>query len=240
MKLEDTHLDVLTKAQKAQGMTDRDLAKLAQVSIPELNSIRSGGREPAALERLARTLGLRAVEIADLANGNWHAPTVALPPGVAMFTTPFADMTVNHFLIWDPTSLKAVAVDAGTDADALLACLDRHKLTLVKILLTHSHGDHVLELDRIREKTKAPAFSPEAEPVEGCKSVKNGQAFKVGCLSIRPIPFRAIRLVVPSTNSTASKALWPRSAMSCSPVQWAASVRDIVRPSNRSKPPCSN
>ena len=185
MKLEDTHLDVLTKAQKAQGMTDRDLAKLAQVSIPELNSIRSGGREPAALERLARTLGLRAVEIADLANGNWHAPTVALPPGVAMFTTPFADMTVNHFLIWDPTSLKAVAVDAGTDADALLACLDRHKLTLVKILLTHSHGDHVLELDRIREKTKAPAFSPEAEPVEGCKSVKNGQAFKVGCLSIR-------------------------------------------------------
>ena len=185
MKLEDTHLDVLTKAQKAQGMTDRDLAKLAQVSIPELNSIRSGGREPAALERLAKNLGLRPGEISDLANGNWHAPTVALPAGVAMFTTPFADMTVNHFLIWDPASLKTVAVDAGTDADALLACLERHKLTLVKILLTHAHGDHVLELDRIREKTKAPAFAPETEPVEGCKPVKNGQSFKVGGLTIK-------------------------------------------------------
>ena len=185
MNLEDTHLDVLTKAQKAQGMTDRDLAKLAQVSIPELNSIRSGGREPAALERLARTLGLRPGEISDLATGNWHAPTVALPSGVAMFTTPFADMTVNHFLVWDPGSLKAVAVDAGTDADALLACLERHKLTLVKIILTHAHGDHILELDRIREKTKAPAFAPETEPVDGCKPVKHGQSFKVGGLSIK-------------------------------------------------------
>jgi len=185
MKLEDTHLDVLTKAQKAQGMTDRDLAKQAQVSIPELNSIRTGGREPAAMERLAQTLGLRPTEVADLANGNWQPPTVAFPPGVAMFTTPFADMTVNHFLIWDPASLKAVAVDAGTDADALLACLERHKLTLVKILLTHAHGDHVLELDRIREKTKASAFCPESEPVEGCKPVKPGQSFKVGCLSIK-------------------------------------------------------
>jgi len=185
MNLEDTHLDVLTKAQKAQGMTDRDLAKLAQVSIPELNSIRGGGREPAALERLAKTLGLKPSKISDLANGTWHPPTVALPLGVAMFTTPFADMTVNHFLLWDPASLKAVAVDAGTDADALLACLARHKLTLVKILLTHAHGDHVLELDRIREKTKAPALAPEAEPVEGCKPVKNNQSFKVGALSIK-------------------------------------------------------
>ncbi|NCW27477.1 MAG: MBL fold metallo-hydrolase [Verrucomicrobia bacterium] len=185
MNLEDTHLDVLTKAQKAQGMTDRDLAKLAQVSIPELNSIRSGGREPAALERLANALGLRSASVSDLATGSWHPPTVALPSGVAMFTTPFADMTVNHFLIWDPSSLKAVAVDAGTDADALLACLGRHKLTLVKILLTHAHGDHILELDRIREKTKAPAFAPESEPVEGCKPVKNGQSFKVGSLSIK-------------------------------------------------------
>ncbi|NDE85522.1 MAG: MBL fold metallo-hydrolase [Verrucomicrobia bacterium] len=185
MNLEDSHLDVLTKAQKAQGMTDRDLAKLALVSIPELNSIRSGGREPAALERLAKALGLRPNEISDLANGSWHAPTVALPPGVAIFTTPFADMTVNHFLVWDPTTLKAVAVDAGTDADALLACLERHRLTLVKILLTHAHGDHILELDRIREKTKAPAFAPESEPVEGCKPVKNGQSFKVGSLSIK-------------------------------------------------------
>lgn len=184
MKLEDTILDILGKAQKGQGITDRDLCKIAQIGVPELNAIRSGRREPAALDRISRALGLKADQIAEMANENWHAPTVALPAGVMMFTTPFADMTVNHYLIWDPASLKAVAVDAGSDADPLLASLERHKLTLVKILLTHAHGDHVLELDRLREKTKAPAFAPEAEPVAACKPVKNGQHFKVGGLTI--------------------------------------------------------
>ena len=184
MKLEDGILDILGKAQKGQGITDRDLCKTANIGVPELNSIRSGRSEPAALERLSRALSLRPDQISEMANENWQPPTVALPPGVIMFTTPFADLTVNHYLVWDPTSLKAVAVDAGTDADALLAALERHKLTLAKIVLTHSHGDHVLELDRIREKTKAPAFAPEAEPVAGCKPVKNGQHFKVGALTI--------------------------------------------------------
>jgi hydroxyacylglutathione hydrolase len=101
-----------------------------------------------------------------------------------MFTTPFADMTVNHYLVWDPKSLQAIAFDAGTDADPLFAALTRHKLVLTKILLTHAHGDHILELDRIREKTKAPAFAPETEPVEGCEPVPNAKRFKVGALTI--------------------------------------------------------
>ena len=184
MNLEDTHLDVLIKAQKAQGITDRDLVKLAGITVPDLNNLRAGRREPTALERVARTLSLRPDSVIALANGAWSAPAVALPATVLKFTTPFADMTVNHYLVWDPKSLKAVAFDTGTDADPLFAALDRHKLTLDKIFLTHSHGDHILELDRIRERTKAEAFAPEAEPVEGCQPVANGKRFKAGALTI--------------------------------------------------------
>jgi glyoxylase-like metal-dependent hydrolase (beta-lactamase superfamily II) len=184
MNLEDTHLDVLIKAQKAQGITDRDLVKLAGITVPDLNSLRAGRREPTALERVARTLSLRPDSVIALANGAWSAPAVALPATVLKFTTPFADMTVNHYLVWDPKSLKAVAFDTGTDADPLFAALDRHKLTLDKVLLTHSHGDHILELDRIREKTKAEAFAPEAEPVDGCQALGNGKRLKVGPLTI--------------------------------------------------------
>ena len=95
MKLEDSILDILGKAQKGQGITDRDLCKTANIGVPELNSIRSGRREPAALDRLSRALGLRADQIAEMASETWQAPTVALPPGVMMFTTPFADLTVT-------------------------------------------------------------------------------------------------------------------------------------------------
>ena len=184
MNLEDTHLDVLLKAQKAQGMTDRDLVKLAGIAVPDLNNLRAGRREPIAIERVAQSLGLRSESVIALANEAWSAPAIALPTTVLKFTTPFADMTVNHYLVWDPKSLQAIAFDAGTDADPLFAALTRHKLELKKILLTHAHGDHVLELDRIREKTKTPAFAPEAEPVEGCEPVPNAKRFKVGALTI--------------------------------------------------------
>ena len=95
MKLEDSILDILGKAQKGQGITDRDLCKVANIGVPQLNSIRSGRREPAALERISRALGLRPEPISEMANENWQPPTVALPAGVMMFTTPFADITVN-------------------------------------------------------------------------------------------------------------------------------------------------
>lgn len=172
------------KAQKAQGMTDRDLVKLAEISVPDLNNLRAGRREPTAIEKMARVLGLRPDSVIALANGTWNAPAVALPPNVLQFTTPFADLTVNHYLVWDPKTRLAVAFDAGTNADPLFAALERHKLTLAKILLTHAHGDHVLELDRIIERTKAVGFTPEAEPLPGCKPVEDGQRFKVGGLHI--------------------------------------------------------
>ena len=129
MNLEDTHLDVLLKAQKALGITDRDLIRLSEISVPDLNNLRAGKREPTAIEKIAKTLNLRPQAVADLANGCWFAPAAALPPHVLMFTTPFDDMKVNHYLVWDPFTLKAVAFDAGTNADPLFAALQRHKLT---------------------------------------------------------------------------------------------------------------
>ena len=120
MNLEDTHLDVLLKAQKAQGITDRDLVKLAEITVPDLNNLRAGRREPTAMEKIARVLNLRPEAIIDLANGHWTAPAAALPPHVLQFTTPFADMTVNHYLVWDPKTLLATAFDTGTNADLSL------------------------------------------------------------------------------------------------------------------------
>ena len=66
MNLEDTHLDVLLKAQKAQGITDRDLVKLAEITVPDLNNLRAGRREPTAIEKIARVLNLRPGAIIDL------------------------------------------------------------------------------------------------------------------------------------------------------------------------------
>ena len=213
MNLEDTHLDVLLKAQKAQGITDRDLVKLAEITVPDLNNLRAGRREPTAIEKIARVLNLRPEAIIDLANSRWNAPAAALPPHVLKFTTPFADMTVNHYLVWDPKTLKAVAFDAGTNADPLFAALERHKLTLTHIFLTHSHGDHILELDRIREKTKAKAYAPDAEPIEGCEQYLTQKSLRSALLRSPPTPFPATRLGERFMKFMASIPLWPLSVM---------------------------
>jgi hydroxyacylglutathione hydrolase len=50
--------------------------------------------------------------------------------------------------------------------------------------MTHSHGDHILELDRLRERTGAEAWIGEKEPVAGARSFAVGKTFQVGALSI--------------------------------------------------------
>ncbi len=45
-------------------------------------------------------------------------------------------------VIWDGARRRAAVIDPGGDLERVVAELERHKLTLEKILLTHAHLDH--------------------------------------------------------------------------------------------------
>ena len=70
---------------------------------------------------------------------------------------------------------KAVAFDTGADCDDMLEAIEAHGLKLELILLTHSHGDHILELDRLRERTSAEAWIGEKESIAGAPIVCGGK-----------------------------------------------------------------
>jgi len=93
-------------------------------------------------------------------------------------------MTVNSYLAWDAASGAAVAFDTGADCSGMLALLAEKKLTLTLILLTHTHGDHIFDLDRLKEKTGAPAFVGDREPIDGAETFGAGRAFEAGALKI--------------------------------------------------------
>jgi hydroxyacylglutathione hydrolase len=93
-------------------------------------------------------------------------------------------MTVNAYLVWDPASLEAVAFDTGSDASGQLALIAAKKLHLSMILLTHTHGDHILDLDRLKEKTGAPAYVCKREPLDGVELFDAGRQFEAGALRI--------------------------------------------------------
>ena len=48
----------------------------------------------------------------------------------------------NSSVLWCEKTKKTAIVDPGGDLHKLKACLDKHGLTLEKILLTHAHIDH--------------------------------------------------------------------------------------------------
>ena len=53
------------------------------------------------------------------------------------------------YLIWDNKTKDTAIVDPAWDLTEVLNFIDRKKLRLRKILLTHSHHDHVNSIDII-------------------------------------------------------------------------------------------
>jgi glyoxylase-like metal-dependent hydrolase (beta-lactamase superfamily II) len=106
------------------------------------------------------------------------------------FSSDWGDLTVHSYLAWDLQTGEAVAFDTGADAGELLGFLRDHNLTLRLLLLTHAHGDHVFEMDRIVEKTGAKVLIGEGEGIPGVPTFATGEEFSIGNLTISTRPTR--------------------------------------------------
>ncbi len=117
--LEDNFSDVISKAQRGLEISDSDLAEKARLDASTMRKLRGGHFDELALFRVAPVLGLGARALSDLAQ-NEYRPAAREIDGLAMFNTPFHDMRVNAFLVWDPKPRKAIAFDTGADCRPML------------------------------------------------------------------------------------------------------------------------
>ncbi|MGH8093003.1 MAG: MBL fold metallo-hydrolase [Chthoniobacterales bacterium] len=181
--LEDNFTDILGKAQRGLGISDSQLSAKSGASAEAIRQLREGKFDRATAERVAPALQLNASALADLAQQKFQPGEIQLD-GLAQFNTPYHDMQVNAYLVWDPASGQAVAFDSGADCATMLDHAKRSGLTIRLILLTHAHPDHVADLRRLARETGAPVFlssrenEPEAEPIE------EGKTFQLGGLRI--------------------------------------------------------
>jgi glyoxylase-like metal-dependent hydrolase (beta-lactamase superfamily II) len=53
------------------------------------------------------------------------------------------------------------AVRMREDMESLATAIDRHKGTLVAVIFTHSHGDHLADIGLLREAIDAPIWGSE-------------------------------------------------------------------------------
>jgi glyoxylase-like metal-dependent hydrolase (beta-lactamase superfamily II) len=73
------------------------------------------------------------------------------------FSTGLID--TNSYLLACLSSKLAIVIDAGQNsAEKLISCAERHQLQIVKILLTHSHWDHIADIAVLKKSLHVPIY----------------------------------------------------------------------------------
>lgn len=76
-------------------------------------------------------------------------------------TFPVGPLQCNCTIIGDTVSKRALVVDPGGNAETILAVLAELALTVVAIIHTHAHLDHILAAGEIKKATGAPIYLHE-------------------------------------------------------------------------------
>jgi glyoxylase-like metal-dependent hydrolase (beta-lactamase superfamily II) len=69
---------------------------------------------------------------------------------------PVGLLQCNCSILGDEFSGEAIVVDPGDDIPRIMALLERHKLRLTQILITHAHIDHIAGAGRPKNQTRPP------------------------------------------------------------------------------------
>lgn len=69
---------------------------------------------------------------------------------------PVGPLQCNCSIIGDETTHEAMVIDPGDDIEDIAAIIERHKLQVKQIVITHAHIDHVGGAMKLRARTGAP------------------------------------------------------------------------------------
>jgi len=188
--LEDNFDDVINKTQRGLNVSDEDLALRAEVTIEDLRKVKAGETIYAVIRRVARHLRLNPNSLEALARKSWYPEIPVYPRGFAMFNTPFEDMTVNSYLVWDSKTRDAAVFDSGANADAMIDVIASDRLRVRYIFVTHTHEDHIADLPKLAAAyPQAEIWSHRIEPLNlaGAKTFEEKIHFHVGKLDIKTL-----------------------------------------------------
>ncbi len=68
------------------------------------------------------------------------------------------------WIIQSPTSSEACVIDPG-DEGPVIAYLEQHKLDLVRVLITHSHFDHINGVNNLMAFKRVPVYGPDCADI---------------------------------------------------------------------------
>ncbi|MCH2059627.1 MAG: MBL fold metallo-hydrolase [Verrucomicrobiales bacterium] len=184
IELEDFSEDIIGKAMRGLAITPPQLSALSGVGEQHIKALLEGNFNEQAARAIAPHLALSADALVASAQSMWRPDPVEIE-GLEIFNTPWRDMRVNAFVLWDPGSGQAAAFDTGADAGAMIDFLEKKSLTLGAVYLTHTHGDHIADLDRLLDTfSQPPVYVSEHEPLQGTIAIAAGHSARIGGLTL--------------------------------------------------------
>jgi glyoxylase-like metal-dependent hydrolase (beta-lactamase superfamily II) len=96
----------------------------------------------------------------------------------------------NSYLVGDEPGGSGLLIDSGGPPEPLLEAVERHDLTVERLLLTHHHHDHVSENAVYKERLglEIVAHPLEAEQLEDVdRTIDPEESLRAGELEVRPL-----------------------------------------------------
>jgi len=184
MNLEDEYEDIIAKSMAGLGFGDTRVAREAGIDPETVQAARKGNFNEAVARAIAPVIDCDAEALVAIGRKCW-VPDPVKHPGLYQVTTPwgagYPGMTVNAYLTWKTDTREALIFDAGADPTPLIDKVKAESIEVKAIFLTHSHPDHIAGLETLKAATGSPpVYISEAEPLEGCQLLEEGDSFSYG------------------------------------------------------------
>src|ERR1700747_2679842 len=116
--LEDLFPDIIGKAQRGLHLDDASLAQRARLERTQIERLKAAYGDRSQVNALGAALDLAPGALLKSFEKGWEPEEITLE-GLAQFNTDLLGMTVNVYLVWDPSTREAAIFDAGVDANQL-------------------------------------------------------------------------------------------------------------------------
>jgi len=195
--LEDDFCDIIKKARTGQGLSLDRISAASGIETAGLQELESGRRAPAREEvlALAAALTLDGPKLAAIACDHWQPahPAHQTAKDVILIRGDIGGYEVKGYLFYDPATRNAVMVDIGYNPEAMLRAIEKERLTLTAVCLTHGHADHAGGLDAILARHPVPVYIGEGDwsllgwqpPLSLRKFVGDGETIRVGGRAVK-------------------------------------------------------
>ncbi len=190
--LEDLFEDIIAKAMRGHHISESELHERSGVPRDVLARLLRGEFcDEGALPKIAKELHLDAQALTLAASRSW-SPRPHILEGLVGVDTRYRDLRVNAYLVFDPATKKGALFDTGTDSSPLVAAVRERGIEIGSIFLTHTHNDHVADLDRLQGAyPNATIRVNQAEPWPGAATFREGELLRLALSESKPAPAAA-------------------------------------------------